>query len=105
VKYSVFLNRSPGGKRRVNGNNFRGYVWVDGENFNKVRRGLLKANDDSVKVTVSCTSEYRNISVSGDKLEISALDEEGANEIARDYGLPEPFLERDGGYVLNVSGE
>jgi len=101
IQYSVVLM----GKE---GEFFRGYVWVD-------KKSIEHAVEVS-KMGCSCdlisggrgflVGERCVVGIDGSSLEFFAKDEKDANDFAVNYfKLPEPFLKKNGDYVLNRFGE
>jgi len=93
LQYSVVLTEGPDkGLRR--------WVWFDKGNIEKCMLGVI-----SREYSLVFPSGRVCLREGGSDLELVSLDEQDANRFASMLGLSRPFLERDGGYVLNRYGE
>ncbi len=93
LQYSVVLMEGPDkGLRR--------WVWFDNGNVEQCMLGVIPG-----EYSLIFPSGRICLRGGGSDLEIVSFDEKSANEFVIRTGLSRPFLERDGGYVLNRYGE
>ena len=99
--------------------NIKKWIWADQERIQKVVEKILFGRvcervGGSIDCSISTKDGYSELAISQHKdsrdksnvqLELLAANELLANRLAQKYGLPEPFSEVNGNYILNRYGD